>query len=263
MVAAFLVYNYVDGVEEDAMGDAQLVPVFVVEAPIARGASGEAAAEGIKQTNIPQQFKPANAITSLDDIAGKVAIGDLAPNQVVVNDMFVDRSDPAARKSNAEYIRKIRNQDQMAMTISVDQVSGVAGLIEPGDYVNVLLRPKTLMATGQSQNPEPSLAGGSARFLFQKVEVLAVDTTFVPQAGQNTDPAAQPVATQRGLITLIVPAKAAQLFASIEPGDMYLALVGPDYEPVPQEPIAPDALIPAEDAGSMTPYGPEGPDNAS
>lgn len=268
MVAAFLVYNYVDGVEEDAMGNAKLVPVFTVEAPIARGASGEAAAEGIRQSNIPQEFKPANAITSLDDIAGKVAIGELAPNQVVVNDMFVDRSDPAARKSNTEYIRKIRNQDQVAVAIQVDTTRGVAALIEPGDYVSVMMLDETppTAADGAEAPVEPVKAGPfkkEARYLYQKVEVLAVDNTFTPQAGQAAAGDAEPVIAQRGLITLIVTPKAAQYIASVDPSQLYLVLVSRDYKPVEQTPINANDPIPGENKDQLTPYGPEGPDNAS
>ena len=272
MIAGFLVYNYVDGVEQDALGDAKLVPVYTVEAPISRGAAGEAAAEAIKRTNIPQQFKPANAITSLDDIAGKVAVGNLAPNQVVVADMFVDRSDPAARKSNAEYLRRIRNEDQVAITISVDQVKGVAGLVEPGDYVNVMLTDiEQAEAAGDGtaapQTDKPILFKSSARYLYQKAEVLAVDKTFVPQAGQTAAAAAEAAedakTEQRGLITLIMPARAAQYVASVEPERIYLTLVAPDYKPVPQSPINPSDPIPAEDSAKLTPYGPKGPDNAS
>ncbi|MBX3314755.1 MAG: Flp pilus assembly protein CpaB [Actinobacteria bacterium] len=269
MVAGFLVYNYVDGVEQDALGDAKLVSVYTVEAQIDRGASGEAAAEAIKQTNIPQQFKPANAITSLDDIAGKVAISDLAPGQVVVADLFVDRSDPAARKSNSDYLRKIRNEDMTAITISVDQVSGVAGLIEPGDYVNIMLRRilqgSTVDGADVPQSDTPILFDESARYLYQKAEVLAVDTTFVPQAGQTATGAAtdDTAPAQRGLITLIVPAKAAQYIASVEGSRIYLTLVARDYKPVPQTPIDPSDPIPAEDGSQLTPYGADGPDNAS
>lgn len=273
MVAAFLVYNYVDGVEQNAMGDAKLVPVFVVEAPIARGAAGEAAAGGIKRSNIPQEFKPANAITSLEDIAGKVAIGDLAPNQVVVADMFVDRSDPAARKSNSEYLRRIRGEDQVAITISVDQVRGTAGLIEPGDYVSIMLTSNSQApADGQggqaAQGDSSALFTTGARYLFQKAEVLAVDKTFVPQAGQTATAPADTTDTnngtqQRGLITLIVPARAAQYIGSVAPDRIYLVLVARDYKPVPQTPLNPSDPIPAEDGAQMTPYGPKGPDNAS
>ena len=210
MVAGFLVYNYVDGVEEDALGDAKLVPVLVVEGPIARGQSGEEAGTLITQSNIPQQFKPANAITSVEDIAGKVAVSDLAPGQVVVADLFVDRSDPAARKSNSEYLRKIRNVDMTAITISVDAVSGVSGLIEPGDYVNVLLRPTSKLAggscsvapTSDSGEQGEATASGSARYLYQKAEVLAVDTQVLPQAGQAaTAEGVSTVATNGNMIT--------------------------------------------------------------
>ena len=156
-----------------------------------------------------------------------------------------------------------------AITISLDQVSGVAGLIEPGDYVNIMARDIKQAATVDG-NPVPQsdvemLFDESARYLYQKVEVLAVDTTFVPQAGQTATGTATEEAApaQRGLITLILPVRAAQYVASIEPERLYLTLVARDYEVKAQSPIDPADAIPGEDPSQITPYGPEGPDNAS
>ena len=63
--------------------------------------------------------------------------------------------------------------------------------------------------------------------------------------------------TESGLLTLIVPAKATQILASIPPENIYFSLVSADYEPVPQGAIDIDPL-PAEDSSRLTPYGPDG-----
>ena len=259
-LASFLVWNYVGGIQDQAYSDAQRVKVFLVKQPISKGTSGNVAAASIVPETIPRKFKPANAIVSLEDIAGKVALSDLVPNQVVVQDMFVPASDPEAQKSFSDNLTKIRNEDQTTFTMNVDLTHGVAGLIVPGDYVNIMVVPSdagSTTAKGKTDN---------ARFLYQKVQVLAVDRMAVgdsaaAQSSGSGDAAAAPAAVQNtGLLTLIVPAKAAQTLASFPAGNLYLSLVSRDYKPVPQDQVDLSTL-PGEDAGQVTPYGPEGARN--
>jgi Flp pilus assembly protein CpaB len=280
-IASFLIWNYVGGIEERAEGDAQRVKVFVVKSQIVRGTYGEESRdqELIVEDDAPQKFVPANAIRSLDDITGQVAINDLAPNQIVTSDMFA--APEVAQSTFAERLEKINNEDQTAITISVDQVRGAAHLLQPGDYVNVMMTPTP---DGSAQGDEAAPEGGGesataapsssgipqllARYVYQKAQILAIDQTPVQQAGDAANgegegegeeaTEAEGEAANRGLVTLIVPAEAAQYIASIQPGQLYLTLVGDDYEPVPQEPIQAGDALPGEDPDQLTPYGPDG-----
>jgi len=270
-LASFLVWNYVGGIQDRANNDAERVKVYLVKAPIPRGTSGQVAAASIVEESIPKKFKPANAIVSLDDISGRVAKSDLVANQVVVDDMFVEATDPEAAVSFADNLIKIQNQDQTTYTMNVDAVRGVNGLIVPGDYVNVMVT-RFDEATGVTDK-----AGGvdaqQARFLYQKVQVLAVDYTTVgdtnaaaaaaPTDGSSSDSssgdasgaAAAPL--QKGMITLIVPPEAAQILLTIPAENLYLTLVSKDYVPTPTGPIDLTTL-PSDDAKVLTPYGPDG-----
>jgi Flp pilus assembly protein CpaB len=273
-LSSFLVWNYVNGVEDEAFDNAEQVPVYLVKEAIPRGTDGRAAQAYIAEESIPRKFKPGNAITNPEDIAGLVARNDLVANQVVVSDMFVSASNPEARQSFSERLTRIRNEDMVTATVEVDQVHGVAHLVEPGDYVNIM----ALAVSQMDENGNPTglpegvdsgevLFGESARYIYQKAEVLAVGRSSLPEAGETAtaaaaegEAAAEPV--EGGLITFIVPARAAQLIASIEQQRIYLSMVAPDYRPVPQEPIDPSSPLPAEDTGALTPYGPKGPDSA-
>lgn len=267
-LASFLVWNYVNGVQDEAFNNAEQVPVYLVKAPIPRGTSGLEAQSSIVKENIPRKFKPSNAITSIEDISGKVAVSDLVPNQVVVSDMFVDASDPAARATFAERLTKIGKDDQVAISIAVDQVHGVAGLIQPGDYVNIMLAPRSGSAEGEgTPSPTGSPTSLDARYLYQKAVVLAVGQNAVPQAGAAAAAApaegeAAAPENNAGLITLMVPARAAQYIASIEPSLIYLSLVARDYQPEAQTPLDANEPLPAEDPSQLTPYGVDGPDAA-
>jgi len=270
-LASFLVWNYVNGVQDEAYSNAEQVPVFLVKQAVPRGTPGLQAQAYIAKENIPRKFKPSNAITNIEDITGKVAVGNLVPNQVVVADMFVDASDPSARASFAEKLAKIRNKDQVAVTINLEAVRGVSGLIQPGDFVNIMVTQVAQVgntsdgSTTKAENGADVLFAQQARFLYQKVEVLAVGDTSVPEAGATTDttaPGAAPT-TSNGMLTLIVPTKAAQYIASVPPAQLYLVLVARDYKPVAQDPIDLNALLPGEDPAQLTPYGTDGPDSSN
>ncbi len=270
-LSSFLVWNYVNGVRDDAFENAEQVPVWMVQQAMPQGTSGGEAAPVIVQENIPKKFKPANAITEIADIAGKVAVSDLVPNQIVVSSMFVDPSDPTARISFADRLTKIRDEDQTAITVRVDQVRGVAGLIRPGDYVNIMSTTVTELdeagnPVGLPEGADPSeyLFAQQARYIFQKAEVLAVDKNALPEAGRavGEDENVNAVVSDQGIITLIVPTWAAQYIASMPPENIYLALVAKDYQPEPQSPIDLSDGLPAEDPSVLTPYGTSGPESA-
>ncbi len=264
-LGAFLVWNYVNGVEDKVNEETELVSVYLVDQPIARGTSGNEAQAYIKKDSLPRKAVPANIITDPQDIAGKVALNSLSANQVVLNDMFVDPSDPNARQSFTERLTRINNEDQTAVTVSVDQVRGVAGLIQPGDFVNIMIRNVTQIDPLAPEGPpEDVLFGAQARYLYQKVEVLAVGQNMVPQPGTaeaaGGSTASGPVVGDSGLITFMVPTRAAQYIASVESDALYLTLVARDYKPVAQQIIDFNSIIPAEDGALLTPYGPNGPE---
>lgn len=273
-LASFLVWNYVGGIQDQAYNDAERVKVYLVQAPIPRGTSGQVAAASIVEESIPKKFKPANAIVSLDDISGRVARSDLVANQVVVQDMFVEATDPEAAVSFADNLIKIQNQDQTTYTMNVDNVRGVNGLIVPGDYVNVMVASLSTMVPGAGTEGDKQIEGAKpaaqARFLYQKVQVLAVDYLTVGDANVAADPAATPAAEgdaaaaapeatplQKGLITLIVPPEAAQILLSVPAESLYLTLVSKDYEPVPTGEVN-LAELPSDNPEIVTPYGPDG-----
>lgn len=289
-LAVALIYGYVSSVKDEAFGDAERVKVFIVKDLVAKGTYGEEAEQQklIVEDEIPKKFFPPNAIRNFDDIAGKVAIGDLAVNQIVTTDMFADPS--VVQSSFSDRLEKINEEDQVAITIQVDQVRGVAGLLQPGDFVNVMsikicestagvgggagggtAGDGAAEAEAQPEDgcvlPEDVLFSRQARYIFQKVQVLAIDQTPVSLPGEVTstsddEAAADPTAAATnsdGLITLIVPAKAAQYISSLPPENIYLSLVSRDYKPVQQTPIDPTAPLPGEDPSKLTPYGPNGP----
>lgn len=258
-VAVFLISQYVGGLKDKAYGNAKRVKVYMVKQDIARGTYGqEAQAKAeIVQTDIAQQWYPPNAVTNLKDIQGQVAVADLSTNQIVVKGMFADPS--SVNASLASRLRPVQGSDQVAVTIQVDQVHGVAGLLQPGDYVNVM----ELSSSGGTGGAS-ALYPGNARYVYQKVMILAVGASPVSEPGDTQAASAAGGSStlkpqqNSGLVTLMVPADAAQRIASLTPSSVYLTLVSPDYKPVPLPPLPSDSTTPGESDSNLTPYGPRG-----
>jgi pilus assembly protein CpaB len=118
----------------------------------------------------------------------------------------------------------------VAVTVSTDQVHGVAGLLVPGDKVNVMVNIDDVQ-----------------HVLLQNVPILFIGSQGAPQAGDTgevTNPGSD-------LITFAVPQLDATriAYASSQPGGLYLALVPPDNQPVQAPPINKGNLF----TGPLTP----------
>ena len=274
-ISAFLVFNYVNSADDRAQGNARKVDVLKIAKDIPKGLTGgEAQAQGmIVAAKIPAEFKPATAIIDASIIRDKVAVANYATGQILVDGMFADPIDNqitfAGRVPNdcapAGFEGSTTNKPVpcVGITISVDQTKGVAAVVVPGDYVNVMLKPIT-ECTVESTKPTDCTP---ARVLYQSARVLFVGQTAVPQPGEvgaNGATTATPngtsqTTTNTGLITLEVPPKAAQLIASVNGGDIYLALLPANYQPeaLPKLDAFP-TVLPGEDPNALTPYGPAG-----
>jgi Flp pilus assembly protein CpaB len=282
LLSAYLVFNYVNSADDRAQGNARKVDVQKIAKDIPKGTTGaEAVAQGfIVPAQIPAEFKPVTAITDTAIINDKVAVSNFAAGLVLVDGMFAD---PIT--SNTGFSSRVPDKCApagtdgsatgqpvpcVAITIKVDETRGVAGVIVPGDFVNILVLPSTdLCSNGTPSSTSGQQAQGGvvicnpARYLFQSAKVLFVDQTAVPQPGESST-AATPNGTETttvnsGLITLEVPPQAAQLIASVGADQIYLTLLPANYTPeaLPQLNPFPPAL-PGEDPTQLTPYGPQG-----
>jgi Flp pilus assembly protein CpaB len=293
-ISAFLVFNYVNSADDRARGNARTVQVLKIAKDISKGVFGrEATQQGAVVTaEIPAEFKPVTAITDPALIQDKVAVANFATGQILVDGMFADPIE-----NNISFAGRVSEQctngtgnaaQCTAITISVDPTRGVAGVIQPGDTVNILVVPKTFYCAQDTTTPGtersvvsqldggqqpgiPSQGGlaycNPARYVYQGAKVLFVDKTAIPQPGEITSTGtstATPSGTVQtsvntGLITLEVPAKAAQVIASIAPEDIYLTLLPQNYTPeaLPKLDQFP-AVLPGEDPSQLTPYGPQG-----
>lgn len=283
-VAAFLLFNYVSGIEDRANEDAELVVVFSAQAEILQGTDATQAFDSnlIKEDKIPAKFKPADAIGNIDDIEGKVAILNISEGSVITKAMFVDPVN-----ASVSFRNRLQDPDHVAITISLDNVRSVGGFLTPGDDVNILINATQATSLDANEAAPPPLPDGStcipelayfcgdainpAFFLYQKVNILAVGNLAQLQPGESTtnEDGTSTTTTNEspGVITFNVPPDAAAVIASVAPENIYLTLVAKEYVPsaewaVKTNDLRASDLLPGEDPAVLTPYGPNGLEEA-
>lgn len=250
VVAGGAAYAFLHNVQQRAYNGAKLADVYIASGTIPKGATGAAAVGAglITKTQIPAKFRPAGTVTDLASIQGQVALADIPTGQVVVGGLFASPS--AVAGTAAQSIQK----GDVALTVSVDPVHGVAGLPQPGDQVDILV----------------SLNHGTQEaFLYQNVPVLAVGTALANRPTQATATAAttgsgpatggqasgqaagSAPAPSSNLVTFAVSPDAAARIAFAQQGGggvdgIYLALVPPGNTPIAEPPPIDSAnVIPA------------------
>lgn len=260
-LAAFLTMNYVRGVENENAEQNQLVEVLVATGPISEGASAD---EAISTKLIASDERrradlPAAVVTRNAEIAGQVAAVDLSGGEIITTTMFVAQEDMTGSKGTS------LDKGNVAITISVDEAAGVAGLVQPGDSINILAQVDP--ADSEEGGDSTGLAGGAGGYslstpsvyAFQDVTVLAVGQSLgEPVADAEGEEADQPVGGGSGLITVQLPPDQAALLAGVRSANLYLTLNRPDYEPVPVpfQPVVP--FLPGERGLSPYPQNPDG-----
>src|SRR4030043_1968626 len=131
-LAAYLLYNYLKSEEERVSGAVATVPVVVASAEIPIGSSINITQ--VKTIGWPKASMPQGAFSSTDQTTGRVAIQTFMPGDAIVEAKLMPKE--GAPFSILTY--KIP-EGHRAMTVAVDQVSGVAGFINPGNIVDVVL----------------------------------------------------------------------------------------------------------------------------
>ncbi len=219
---------FLSGSDARAYKGATLVKVYKVVQDVPKGFSGDEAitSEKVRADKMPQEYRPGSALTDVNALRGKVAATGLTANQVVVDGMFVDPR--VAQVTAAQRIPA----GQVAVSVDVDQVHGVAGLLVPGDKVNIMVN-----------------VDGAQQTMYQNVAILFIGTTAAPQVGDT----GEVVNPGSSLITFSVPQDAAQriVLATAQPGGIHLSLVPPDYQPTDLPAICPCDLVKTP----VTPYG--------
>lgn len=190
---------YVNSVKAAIVESGAKQDVFVAAAEVPAGTDiAKAAEEGLLvKAQVPKRYTADTVIKSLDDYKGQITIASISRGEQLTAGKLrpADQSEVAYRL----------DPGKIAVSIPVDEVTGVGGEIKTGDHVVVLA----------TFTPGP---GGVdlSRVLLTGVEVLAA-------GGEGRGGA--PAASQKRTITLaLTPADAEKLVFAEEKGKVWIGL---------------------------------------
>lgn len=224
-VAAFALLSYVRGVESQALADVEQVDVLVAKEMLPAGTSVAAASEEglITRDRVARKLAPDGAVSSLDELAGRVAAVDIVAGEALVAGRFVAQNE-------APGVFEIP-EGHHAMSVQVDVPPGVAGFVDPGDTVSILASTEEQPPAGEDEEVAASAAGPRVRFLLQNVPVLSAGQRVVTETQENEDGEAVERSSQQVLLTLAVnPEQAERLGYAVIHGEVYFTLVPHDAD---------------------------------
>ena len=177
---------------------------------------------------VPNRFIQPQAVTSLDRIAGMVTVAPISKGEQISLSKLTSNQRGGGDLSGATPSGK------RAITIVVDNISSLSGMIKPGDYVDVLAMLQ-IPVTG----PDGKLVQQMAVVpLFQNILVLAVGSNTGGPAASSSRYAERQAPSDNALITLALGPQEANLIAFVqEQGKIRLTMRSPADAKV--EPIAP------------------------
>ena len=211
--------------------------VLVAKQDIPKGAMIESSM--LETAIVPNKFVQPNAATSLDRVSEMITLAPISKGEQVT----LSKLSHTQAKGGGD-LAGLTPVGKRAVTISVDNIASLVGMVKPGDYVDVI-------ATVPVPVPGPQGEQGSQMAvlpLFQNTLVLAVgqDTGRVPaqQSSRYTTKGAGDAAGS-GLITLALGPQEASLIAFVqEQGKIRLTLRSPADDQVgPIQPASWETLF--------------------
>jgi pilus assembly protein CpaB len=184
----------------------------------------------LKTVEWPQETVAPGMFSEISQVVGKVAIAPIYAGEAPNAHRLLDAEGGSAFSLTIP-------ENKRALTVRVNDVSGVAGFVQPGNRVDVLATTGKLHdATSQGAASERS-----AKTIISNIKVLAIDQ----EAGNGKD---KPEVV-RSVTLEMTPQEAESVFRAEESGVIRLALRNPSAETQSVEPEAglPPALAqPAE-----------------
>lgn len=283
-LAGYSVFTVLDRAQDAAAEGLEFQPVYRANVLLAEGSEGSLLLSQIGANQPPiglseenAQFVPANAITTEEQLQaaldGQVAAGPISAGQILTSDQWVQIT------TEIRPLSEVIPEGKQAITISADQVRGVAGFIEPGDRINVIVTldlaidptfiedATQFIEGGEEPPPEDTTTGDEevalspvnkqiTRFVLQGLPVMAVGREIVPDDDAPETVDATPAEGEEaaggnsGLLTLEVTAdEAERLVFAQSIGSTYYTLVPVDFLVTPTDGVIIETLF--EDLGIL------------
>jgi Flp pilus assembly protein CpaB len=272
-LAAWAVWNFLDGVRSDAEADQVQVTVFRTAEPVAEGADGSILVQSpdlIVESTEEQIDLPADAITRQDELEsvlrGRVAAGPISQNAILTRSQWTEVTIDITPLSD------VIPSGKQAITIGLDNIRGVNGFVEAGDRVNLIVTLDiqadvipadfpTLDPDTGSETPgeEEVITVTYTRYVLQGLPILAVGRAIRPEddaptvvevepdPGTETGVEGEPVEEDLGNDTIftveVTPEEAERLAFAFENGSVWMTLVPEDFIAVETNGVIIDTLF--------------------
>jgi pilus assembly protein CpaB len=186
LVAAFLVRNVMAHRNLPLPSNANTVAVVVAKADVDPGKSLDK--EDLAIARVPAEFAPSHVFSDPNQLVGRVVIAPLTRGQTIMESLL-------AAAGTGSGLQALIPPGMRAVTIEVNEFTGVGGMLEPGcrvDLVSTLNDPKTHESM--------------AKTILQYVQILAIGRSTTPPHPVE----GQPLPPPTNNITLLVTPKQAQ-----------------------------------------------------
>src|SRR3954453_11373622 len=208
LVGAVVLVAYVRGADARALAGVQTVEVLVVDQPVPAGTPGDQLADLVSADLVPAKSAVPGRVTSLVELAGKVAAVDLEPGEQLLASRFTD---PGSLR--AAGVVEVPPGDQ-EISVLLEPQRAVGGRLSAGNTVGVYVS-----LEGQD--------GGSTHAVLHDVLVTQVQgAPAAPTPNASDDgsaPSAAPAASL--MVTLAVTAQQAEpIVFGMEHGTVWLSL---------------------------------------
>ncbi|MFL5245742.1 MAG: Flp pilus assembly protein CpaB [Gemmataceae bacterium] len=192
--------------QDPAPAKVETVAVVVASAEIPRGTA--LTESQITTKDYPQDLVPTGALTKVEDVLGRTISIPVAKDEPLLESKL-------ASKSAGRGLAALVPDGMRACTITTTVSSALAGMLLPGNRVDVLL---SISSTGQTNDPT---GGGSTTTLLQNVEILAIDHHIEAPTDNKVD------ANAHTVTLLVSPDQAALVELGQTRGTLHLTLRNP------------------------------------
>lgn len=161
--------------------------------------------EMVQIKGVPQDFVHEAAMTKVEEVVGQISAGNIYAGEQIITKKII------TAKDNDKGLAYVIPAGKRAVSVPVNDVSGVAGLIKPGDQVDITA---TLDLDGQNIGRVVQTS-----FVLQKILVLAVNKNLEENGTNITGNEKQQTVT-----LALTPEQAPSLIIASEKGSIRLLL---------------------------------------
>jgi pilus assembly protein CpaB len=189
----------------------EMVDVVVAKGDLERGSS--VGPDNMAVRPVPKEYVPGTAVTPdmFANVEGARLSVDMRGGEVLLRGTLEGADE-------ATFAHKVRDGVR-AMTVSVDEVNSISGLLQPGDRIDLFFTARP-PRSGTMQAPETTMV------LMQNVVLLATGRQVRPSIGDNGQPGAS-----RSYSTVTIeasPRDAQRLILAQKSGTLTAVLRGPE-----------------------------------